>query len=325
MAEPSYLSDATHVISGNSLELDPASLDALRALLSAFANSGADFADPVSHLTLHHEFRRRNKTRNVTAGLQLLSDVRDVQRLSRGFWLPATTVLVPCVGFRIVVSGNPTHLLQGEFQDVMIATGASRLIAGTVSPDVAQPTIPFLDWLNGPENTLTWAQTQLKTPKMVDPHGLVGMEIFRHWKAANPRRWVPVDSQWPGDSEMLLARHRGTTGQTNHYLLKTQARRIIGMAELPHALDTVLRLQVALRAMSGDNAVFFHETTPAEETVRISYPTLPDAERRLLNAVSTPKPQRNPGLWDAAIPSIAMEQVVSTLTALGLESRGQSA
>jgi hypothetical protein len=324
MPDPAYLSGATHVPPDDPLYPDSASLDALRALLSAFANTGGDFATPVSQLTLHHELRRRNQTPNVSAGLQLLSEVRDVQRLQRAFWLPAPTVVVQCLGFCIAVSGIPTQFLQEEFRTGLLSTGASRLLPETSSSTLEHARVPYQDWLGAPESTLFWAQAQLTTAKMIDPHGLVGMEIFRHWKSPNPRRWVPLDSQRPAELEILLARHRGNTGQTNHYLLKTHSGRCIGMAELPHNSDDVVRLQFALRAMNEDNAALFHEVVPSDGAVRLTCPALPNAERRLLSAVSRPYVNRTSGLWDAVIPLFAMEQMVTTLTALGLESRGRT-
>ena len=112
-----------------------------------------------------------------------------------------------------------------------------------------------------------------------------GMEFYRHWKSLNPRRWVAGKLKIPADIALLLARHRGVTGQTNHYLFRLHHGRLYRMAELPHKADMVLRLQFDLRSRSADHALYEVEPTESPSLLRLTTAVLPEAERRLLSAL----------------------------------------
>jgi hypothetical protein len=300
----------------------PAHLDALRALVLAFTNRGTPTPAPTSTIAIANEMRRRNQSTTVTDGLGLLYLVRDVQRFPRGFWLPTPTRLVRCQHFSLVVSCLPTQELTEELGYRFLAHGASRVYAEDDPLDRSIPQIPYSEWLNAPDSTSDWAQRLIESITYLPPHGMEGMEFYRHWKSLNPRRWIAGNLKIPADIVLILARHRGVTGQTNHYLFRVNHGTLHRMAELPHEPDTILRLQFHLRAKSADNAMFEVEPTETESLVRLTTPVLPTAERRLLSALGNLTVDRNAGRCEGLLPAISLEQVAATLSTLGLRPRG---
>jgi hypothetical protein len=300
----------------------PTTLDLLRALVYAFTNTGGASPTPVSTIQIGHEMRRRNQSQDAAVGLKLLQQVGDVQRFPRGFWLPAPTHFVPCQCFSLVVSCLPTENLVEMVGSHLLAHGASRVYVKSDPPDDLIPKISYSEWLKAPESTAVWMKHLIDSATYLAPHGLEGMEFYRHWKSLNPRRWVPGDLKIPKNNNILLARHRGMTGQTNHYVFRTRNGELLSMAELPHDPDTVIRLQFALREMSADNATYNVEHSDNTSLLRITTPVLPTAERRLLSALGNLLADPVSVRFDVFLPAISLNQVAATLAALGIRQRG---
>jgi hypothetical protein len=293
-----------------------ASLDLLRAYLSALSNRGDD-ASPVSVIALQHALRRRAVSAAASELLNTLCMVKDAQDLGRGFYLPAPSHLVLLEGFALVISGLPTQELERTHGCKATVAGSSRVLNDPQTQSLGLPTSLFSDWLEAPKSTTEWTRERLRTARFVEPHGLEGCETFQSSAVRSSSRWQPFNEQVLPQTGKVLLRHRGRTGQTNHYLLRVSDGRVAGMSELPHNPDDARRMQFGLRALENDPARFRLATN--DHATVISLPRPPKAEERLLTALGAVSIEPTTGWWSVRIPNYSVPVATTTLAALGLK------
>lgn len=294
-----------------------ASLDVMRAYLTALSNRGDGEACPVSVVAAQHALRRRAVSAQASQLLKTLCMIKDAQDLGRGFYLPAPSHLVPCDGFALVVSGLPNQELERIYGCKLIAAGTGRVVRDVRVDAFGLPTADLSDWLEAPDSTLEWTRQRLRSARYVEPHGLDGCEFFQSWPSRNAARWQPLSEVLRPVTGTILLRHRGRTGQTNHYLVKVSAGRIAGMSELPHDPDQVLRLQFGLRELYNNPA--WLRVSSTDQTTTLNLPRTPSAEHRLLSAVGVVSKEPQADRWTVRIPNYSAVVVTAWLLALGLK------
>ena len=294
-----------------------ASLDVMRAYLSALSNRGDGVASPVSVVAAQHALRRRALPAQAFELLKALCTIKDAQDLGRGFYLPAPSHLVPSGGFALVVSALPNQELERIHGCRPISAGMGRVVHNVRDDAFGLPTADFSDWLEAPESTLEWTRQRLRSARYVEPHGLDGCEFFESWPSRNAARWQPLSESLLPETGTFLLRHRGRTGQTNHYLVRVSAGRIAGMSELPHDADEVRRLMFGLRA--ADNNPARLRLSSKDQTTTLNLLRPPNAEHRLLSAVGVVSEELHTGRWTVRIPNYSAAVVTTRLLALGLK------
>lgn len=297
--------------------LTASNVDVVRAFLHANANRYQDYAIPVSVTAITLELRRRQMPIPISESLQLLMLIRDVQSLGRGFWVPVPTHRISADGFDLIVSGLPNQELIRRYGFQYFGFGASRLISSDCPRLSDVPFSAFREWLDAPPSTEIWTQSQISAMRFSEPLGLDSAEYFRHWPGVNGARWTPLANGGIRESGFVLARHRASTGQTNHYLLKIARKRIIAMSEQPHDSDFILRLQFGLRSIEGDQPVVRVAHMPETSTTKLRIPRVPMAERRFLLSVGEVTDEHSFGHATAIMHGATVGASIAILTALG--------
>ena len=297
-------------------------LDALRGLLSGLSNRGEYGCAPVSIVSLQHELRRRNADTDIVDALYLLSDIRDVQHVGRGFWLPAPPHLVPFEGFSLLVAGLPNQELSRLYGYAPMSSGASRLLKEGIQ-NLELPRGGMRDWLSAPPSTIEWTLEKIRGACSIEPISLDGAELFRAWRGGRSPRWAALDHRALLRDGTLLIRFSTADRHVNHYLVHMKAQHIVGMSELTHDSDEVRRLQFGLRVLHDDPGVFWFERTESCDVV-LNSPPLPRQEQRLFTALGSIDKGTDPPRWHLKFPDFAQAALVNTLRGLGLKDRGSS-
>jgi hypothetical protein len=301
----------------NRLGAAAALLDVVRAYLSALSNRGDGEVSPISVVAAQHALRRRALPAQASELLKTLCMVKDAQDLGHGFYLPAPSHLVPSDGFALVVSGLPNQELERIHGCKPISAGTGRVVYDIRDETFGLPTASFSDWLEAPESTVEWTRERLRTLRFVEPHGLDGCELYQSWPSRHAARWQPFSESVLPQAGTVLLRHRGRTGQTNHYLVKVSAGRVAGMSELPHDADEVRRLKFGLCAVGNNPARL--RLSSMDQTTTLNLPRTPNAELRLLSAVGVLSEEPQTGRWIVRIPNYSTSVVMTRLVALGLK------
>jgi hypothetical protein len=299
------------------LEFKTADLEAARAMVSALSCRGNYHARPVSVIAIQSEFRKRARSLDVSSTLYPLMRVRDLQSLGRGFWLPVPTHLVVAKGFHIVVSGLATQELNRRHGLSPVIGGVSRLLLEESVSAIQLPVIALSRWLEAPSSTREWTQLQIASSNFAPPLSVDDMQIFRSWPAKSAHRWLGLRATDLPNSAIVMARHRGSTGQTNHYLLVVARRRVVAMAELPHDSDLALRLQFGLRQESGDGATFRTRFLDTDNKLLIEMPPIPSAETRFFESVGVVTSDPTTGRMISIVLKDIAPQAWSVLGSLG--------
>jgi hypothetical protein len=142
-------------------------LDALRAILSAFSNRVGDGCKPVSIVSIQHELRRRNRNPGITARLRELAEVRDIQDVGRGFWVPAPTHIVRLGEASLVVSGLPNQELARRFGISPLSFGVSRVLRQEAGIPADLPRSALREWTGAPKSTADWTQAWIANAAIV--------------------------------------------------------------------------------------------------------------------------------------------------------------
>ena len=124
------------------LELD--SIDYCRGLLSAMAYVDPSSAREVNSKRLLIAFERAGIAHKLRFSLWVPDLVRDVQKLSDGYWFPTPLRIVPIEDQLIVVGPTSTNELQRHFPGVKRA-GYARVLARRDIPGL--PTQQLDNWL----------------------------------------------------------------------------------------------------------------------------------------------------------------------------------
>ncbi len=296
---------------------DSARYDMVRAIVSAFSWRDFDTLVPTSTLAVQHELQRRNQMVPANEILGDLFELRDLQRIKGGYWIPSSTHLAISADIGLVVSGLPTQELDVEIGPLVNSIGASRFVRSGELERVGVPKIPLLEWLASPVSTRLWVEDMLRTVHYIDPYGMEAPEVYRHWKMSSPVRWMRLDNMVSLDERVVLARHQSRDRRSNYYLLRVRDRRVIAMHELSLNSDDVVRLMCGLRSIGDDPLIcrVAHETNGPYVRVRVGM--LPGAERRLLMALGQLAKNEQTFGMEAVVPDCTLTTVLDIIEALG--------
>jgi hypothetical protein len=315
------------VIGGSSTQQTSASanaigeLDALRAILSAFSHRVGDSCAPVSIVSIQHELRRRNRDPELAARLNEIAEVRDVQNLGRGFWLPVPTHLVRLGGASLVVSGLPNQELTRRFAIKPLSFGVSRVLREEIKISETLPQSDLHEWIGAPGSTADWTQDCIANTKRHVPFGIDAADLYLSWINRSGRRWAPMCDNAPDRDGTYMGRVRATDGRFSYFMLRFHKRKATSLQEVPSDLDTILRLQFGLRSLHGNPNWFESPSGSPDRTLEL--PVLPSAEARLLKAVGLVRASASGYGLTVSFPEFATSSVFSCLAALGLALRQQ--
>lgn len=299
------------------MSLDSSCYDLVRAIVSAFCWQDHKMLVPVSTLVVQYELRRRNQELPTKDMLRDLSDVRDVQRIDGGFWLPTPTHLVLSQDVGFVVSGLPTQELPAHYGLDINSLGTSRLIAGNSFDHIDAPRIQLSEWLFSPCSTRRWVEDLLKSAQYSEPYGMNSVEVFRNWKEQTTDRWVRFESAVIPSEQIVLARQRSRELRSNYYLLQVRGRKILAMHELSNTRDEIVRLMCGLRVIGDDPLICRVINERDKKFVRLAVGMLPRAEQCLLMALGqiVVFDQKRP--IEAVVPNRTIATVLEIIEALG--------
>lgn len=294
-------------------------LDALRAILSAFSHRVGESCAPVSTGSIQHELRRRNRNPELAARLREIGEVRDVQDLGRGFWLPVPTHVVRLGGASLVVSGLPNQELARRFSIKPFGFGVSRLLREETKDSEGLPHSPLQEWIGVPKFTADWTRDWIASTKRHVPFGIDGADVYRSWINRPGRRWALMCDNTPDRDGTYMGRVRATDGRFSYFMLGFHKRKATSLQEVPSDLDTILRLQFGLRSLHANPNWFESPSGGPDKTIEL--PLLPSAETRLLKAVGLVRTSASGYGLTVSLPEFATSSVFSCLAALGLVLR----
>jgi hypothetical protein len=290
-------------------------LDQVRGVLFSKSNVGDEFLAPVSTLAIRYALVARSLSTDPRALLDILLDLRDVQNLPRGHWLPVSTRCVPCGRCALVVSGAPTEFLRRDHGVVVRGHGLGRLLVDTMVSDI--PTEPLQRWLGAPASSMKWCEDLIRQATFGDWYGWQDLLVYDHWSKRSANRWGRAEEVAPPDGP-VLARLVKDSAVIGHFLLIFRSRTIRGMHEFPGGFES-RRFALAMLRRAG-NAFGFSFAKCDTDTHTLRCPYLPAPEHRLLRALgSVDETERG---MTARIPSAAVEALEDMLQNLGLKSRG---
>lgn len=289
--------------------------DVVRAIVAAFAWRDGELLVPVSTQAVKHELHRRCREESATDILSHLSEVRDLQRLDGGFWLPAPTHLVSCDQFFLVVSGLSTHELVQLARVDSDQFGVSRTISADNVQASTLPVTSISEWMDAPTSTSEWTEWVFRSAQFGAPLAVDNFEVFRHWRANAKGRWLKFgDAQGMRDG-IFLARHQSLRYRSNYYLLRIRKSGVEAMHELPPGFD-IPRLMCGLRSKHGDPLVcrIWEE---ADAMLVLHAGVVPASERRLLRAIGAFREVEDRFVSEALIPRFALKCVTGVFESLG--------
>ena len=153
-------------------------LDAVRALMTALSNRTNGVVTPVSIVALQNAVRGRVSSMELSAGLGVLREIRDIQALGRGFYVPVPSHLVPLGGLALIVASLPNQEVERLYGFRPVAPGSSRLALETRALK-ALPECALLDWLGTPVSTIRWTKDKLTRARFQEPIDLKAYEVFQ--------------------------------------------------------------------------------------------------------------------------------------------------
>lgn len=289
-------------------------LDQARGVLYSRSNTGERFLVPVSTLAVHYALFARRIFNEAGPLLRMLLDLRDVQDLPRGHWLPVSTRCVPCGDCALLVSGTPTDFLRRDYGLQISGLGLGRLLINT--PTSGLPSEPLLRWLSAPASSITWCEEVLSRVTFGDPFGWQDLHIYDHWSARCTTRWKPAAKVVAPDGP-VLARSVQDDIVTGHYLLLFRSGSIRGMHEFNREFES-RRFALAM-LHRADSGYGFSLRRHDVNTHVLECPYLPSQEERLLKALG-PVEDAGRGLI-AYVPSAAAATLEDILKNLGLTPR----
>jgi hypothetical protein len=296
-------------------------LDALRAILSAFSHRVGESCTPVSIVSIQHELRRRNRNPELVTRLREISEVRDVQDLGRGFWLPVPTHIVQLGAASLVVSGLPNQELTRRFGIKPFGFGVSRVLREETTMSEGLPHSALHEWIGAPEFTADWTRGWIESTKRHVPFGIDGAELYLSWVNRTARRWAPMCDNIPDRDGTYMCRVRAVDGRSSYFMLSFNRRKATSLQEVPSDLDTILRLQFGLRSLHGNPNWYKAPSGDLTSDKTVELPLLPSAEARLLKAVGVVQASASGYGLTVSLPEFVTSTVINCLAALGLELR----
>lgn len=294
--------------------------DSIRALLCAFAARGAKLAVPVSTIAIQGELHRRNSTIRAGEVLAQLADLRDVQRLGGGFWLPTPLHLIECDSMTLAASGLPTGRLERQYGIDLLSFGALRPLRST-SAKVGAPRMSMFEWLGISRDSLAWLDEVVANANWSAPYHFHGFKVFRSWKSRFRARWIDADEVLVTKSGVSLSKAALPDGTPQYVLADIRRGNVERLHELPPASD-IPRLMCALRCRDGDATVCTSSTTHKPDELTVDFEILPAAEARFIMAMSRSVTLDNGFVRKASIPLHMAAPTKELMDALGVSTQG---
>lgn len=290
-------------------------LDLVRALLSALSWREPETLTPVSAVSIHHELVRRNRNISAANALATLSRIGDAQQLEHGYWLPCPThgatdgdivVIVSCEPTDALATSHGSSIRRGEFGRYFTAANELKTTISTVS---------LAAWLQIPSSSVEWLKDYLESAAFAPPVALDEVEVYRHWPARNPRRWLPLPEALGSGERHLLARI-GPLGLRRYLFLRSARHALKDFHELPPGFDTP-RAMCALQQTAADPIIAAFKKSESGAGLTMTSPIVPDRERVFLQCVGTIHSRSNSSKIDVELPSEALAAVHRIFSALG--------
>lgn len=296
-------------------KLDP--IELARGVLSALAYPHLTEPQAIHVGRLQTQFARAGISDELTAALNSLVLLREVEDLGHGYWAAGQSRAVRLAGeLSLIASISPTNELMRHFQGVATA-GIARLTRSSMLG--ALPVQSLASWLEVVEpDTRRWTKEQLaidrKLFRPVTPES--NMEVFsvstrrRRNKLVRCPQWLP----WTSKRELAvdgIGLYRLQLG-SNYQFVLGMARNTSKFLEGPNAVDP-RRLQYGITSILGKPLQAL--ATSSKQAVHIQFPArVPFFVYRLLRALCT---QDVDGTWACRMD--CWPTILSYLNSLGCE------
>lgn len=234
--------------------------------------------------------------------LEALGNLREVERLEYGYWLPTPPRKVSLdTDTSLLVSVAPTIELQRHFPTVRRA-GLGRIVATQHVP--ALPSQPLRGWLDSVDiDTPMWARAEIESvlSGLKPSIASTDMEAFSIKATRLAKQGVRNEPAWLSSTDRRASMWRNVklfrsriSGRHYRYFLG----RISNSGGLLEglAVQDNLRLQYGLAALQGEPLTSSIRTKGDATCVRLPLPA-PRPLRRLLSALCEPDPKSFGYLW----------------------------
>ena len=269
-------------------------LDILRSVICSIARS-----ESSNQLKKNHIIKIENLANlfgfdgDCVSVMKQLSDLKEVQSLGNGFWLPAPTRSVPLNEGYLIISPLPTSLLPSDL-GLQSGLGLGRVAKSRFSGEPIQ----FIeDWIGLPRSLLKWIQREHSVVEKSLVRTVLhreNLEFYAPWVKdsslkSNMRNWINVsDIPLPGRNAILLA--RSTDGVVASYYWCTFRDGILFESTNSVKSDEIIEIQFALEIL---NNAAWRELTIDEYKDTVSFNCrfpLPSDIDRFLIAIGVRKP-----------------------------------
>ena len=183
-----------------------------------------------------------------------LSDLREVQSLGNGFWLPAPSRSVPLNEGYLIISPLPTAHLPVELE-LQNGFGLGRVAK---LPFADAPIQSIEDWMGSPRSLLAWIQRELSVVEkslVRTVLELENLEFYVPWSKDpslkfSMRNWIKAfDIPLSSRGNILLA--RSTDGVMASYFWCTFRDGILFESQISVKSDEIIRIQFALEILNN--------------------------------------------------------------------------
>lgn len=217
-----------------------------------------------------------------------LSDLREVQSLGNGFWLPAPSRSVPLNEGYLIISPLPTTHLPIELE-LQSGLGLGRVAKLPLSD---APMQSLEDWMGSPRSISGWIQRETSAVEKTLVRTVLdreNLEFYVPWSKDpsskfSMRNWIKaIDIPLPSRSKILLA--RSTDGVVASYYWCTFRDGILFESQDSVKSDEIIRIQFGLEIL---NNAAWRELSLVEYKDKLSFNCrfpLPSDIDRLLIAI----------------------------------------
>ena len=230
-------------------------LDILRSVICSIARSDSDNQLKKSHIlkieNLANFFGFNGK---CALAMDQLSDLKEVQRLGNGFWLPAPTRSVPLNEGYLIISPLPTTLFPGDL-GLESEVGFAR-VANLPFPD--SPIQCIEDWMGSPRSLLKWIREELSHVENFLVRTVLqreNLEFYAPWLKnsllkSNYRNWINA-SDIPLSQRNAIFLARNIDGLVTSYFWCTFRDGILLESTNTVKSDEIIRIQFALEILNN--------------------------------------------------------------------------
>lgn len=230
-------------------------LDILRSVVCSISRS-----DSNSYLKKSHILRIENLANifgfegDCLSVMEQLSDLREVQRLANGFWLPAPSRSVPINDEFLIISPLPTSHLPSEIE-LQSGIGSARLAK---APLPSEPIQSIEDWMGSPKSLRFWIEDELSKVQKTLVRTVLergSLEFYVPWaketsSKSGMRNWVGLsDIPIFNREAILLARH-SDGGVTSYYWCSFKGG-ILFESQNSVKSNEIIRIQYALEILNS--------------------------------------------------------------------------